>query len=445
MQNELTRGKVFSTLLKFAIPLIISGLLQQLYSIVDSLIVGNMIGENALAAAGASGPIVNVFIYVLTGLVSGCTILVSHAYGAGERQNINKIASSFMFFVVGAAIVVTIVGLAIHAPLLSLLRTPKELISSASQYLVIMFLGVPFLAFYNLAGAILRGIGNSKTPLVAIVIASVINIGLDILFVGPMNMGIRGAAIATVIAQMFSAAYLLYYLKRGNHGFYFTLSRKDSDKKVLKEGLKLSLPRVIQSSVSSMGSFLLQNVMNSFGVTTVAAITTAYKIDSLAILPLLNVSVAISVFTGQNMGSGNRERATECLKKGLILMCGIAAIITAIFVTSGFSLIKLFGVSDEAAAIGQRFFYIAAAFYPILGISEGISGFLQGCKDVNFTAIANIIILFVRVGISYALLGLIAGDVIAVAEVCAWTLAATVFTWRYKSGKWKKHMFAQDR
>lgn len=437
MKNDLTRGSVFTALLKFSVPLIISGLLQQLYNIADSIIVGNFVGESALAATGASAPIINVFIFMLSGLVSGCTILVSHAYGAGNKDKINSIATSFTYFIAAASLIVTVVGLVIQRPILQLLNTPQELMQGASTYLLIIFLGVPFMAFYNLAGAILRGCGNSRAPLVAIVIASVINVGLDLLFVCVFAMGIAGAAIATVIAQVFSAIYLFYYLKKDTSVFTFSLSRKSLDKPTLKEGLRLSFPRVIQSCVSSMGSFLLQNVMNSFGMATIAAISTAYKIDSLAILPILNLSVAISVFAGQNIGSGNKQRAQECLHKGLILTCGISAIITAIFVTCGFYFIKLFGVSDAVATLGQRFFYFAAAFYPVFGLSEGISGFLQGSKDVNFVAKANISGLCLRLVLSYALYKSVGGDIIAISEISAWSFTAVLFTVRYKSGKWK--------
>ena len=184
----------------FALPLILSGLLQQLYNIVDSLIIGNVLGEEALAAAGASGPILNLFIYVCTGLVTGCTILVSHAWGAGERKKATAVAATFGLFLLAGSLALAGIGLCLHRGLLSLLHTPEALLAGASEYLSVVFLGIPFLALYNLAGALLRGTGNSRTPLVAIILASLVNVGLDLLLVWGVEWGIRGAAVGLLPA-----------------------------------------------------------------------------------------------------------------------------------------------------------------------------------------------------------------------------------------------------
>lgn len=436
MPNQnFTHGNLTKALLRFSVPLVLSGLLQQLYQIIDSLIVGNLVGENALAAAGASSPISNIFIFLLSGLVSGCTILVSHAYGAGDHAKVGRTCATFTYFLLAVSVVTALTGFALHQPLLRLLHTPASLLADAGAYLSIIFLGVPFLAYYNLAGALLRGVGNSRTPLVAILIASIVNVGLDLLFVGVFHYGLAGAAAATVIAQALSAFYLYFYLRRGSD-LFFSFSKADCSRSVLREGLTLGLPRVIQSAVSSVGSLLLQNIMNSFGVATVAAITTAYRVDSLAILPVLNLSVAISVFTGQNLGGGDCRRAEECLKKGTRLTTYVTCLLTLLFVTCGFWVLKLFGVSDAVASQGQRFFWFAAAFYPILGVSESFSGFLQGAKDVRFVAIANVSALVLRVALSYLLAGVIGRDIIAVSESVSWLFGMLLFVGRYRSRKW---------
>lgn len=427
-------------LLRFAVPLILSGLLQQLYSMVDALIIGNVMGEAALAATAASGPVLNVFIFVINGLVTGCTILVSHAWGAGDRARTGRITATFAAFVGAVGVAVCLLGLGLHRPLLRVMNIPAVLMEDAAGYLGVVLLGIPFLAIYNLAGAVLRGVGNSRTPLVAIVISSIVNVGLDLLFVAGFGWGVRGAAVATAIAQVLSALYLTYYLLSGRGGFTASLRRGQMDGGILREGLTLSLPKVVQSSVNSAGSLMLQNVMNSFGVDVIAAVTTAYRIDMMAILPIMNLSTAVSVFAGQGFGAGEPQRAQASLRHGLRITTLCALAITAVFVLFGRQLISLFGVSPHIADMGQRFFYFLGAFYPVLAIGEACSGFLQGAKDVRFVTVAGIATFWVRVLLSYLLRPVLGSDVIAVAEIACWSLSAVLLVARYRSGRWRRHV-----
>jgi len=204
------------------------------------------------------------------------------------------------------------------------------------------------------------------------------------------------------------------------------------------DSMKLSTPAVIQSSIASVGSLLLQNMMNSFGIDVVTAITTAYKIDTLTILPIINISVAISIFVGQNIGANNMARAKDGLKKGIIIILIVAAVITPIVVLGGTVLMKAFGVSDAVAAIGQRFFRICAIFYPVFGLQLAYTAFLQGNKDVIFASISNILSLAIRVILSYTLAGKLGVDVIAVSEMCSWVFGAVICLSRYKSNSWQK-------
>jgi Na+-driven multidrug efflux pump len=217
-----------------------------------------------------------------------------------------------------------------------------------------------------------------------------------------------------------------------------SLRRDLIDISLFFESIKLGTPRVIQSSVASVGSLLLQSIMNSFGIDVVTAITTAYKIDTLTILPIINISSAISIFVGQNVGANNMDRAREGLKKGIVIILTVSVAITSIFVFSGEELMKLFGVSDEIAALGQRFFLTCAVFYPVLGLENAYVGFLQGNKDVAFTAASNMMSLAVRVFLSYTLAGRLGFDVIAISEMCSWVFGACICFIRYKSNRWQK-------
>ncbi len=437
--NNITEGNVFRALLVFTVPLIISGFLQQLYTIADSVIVGNYISETALAAVGVSAPVLNVFIYVITGLVSGYTVLISQYYGAKEYNKVKKLTSTFFIFVILFSCLLSAVGFAFKDKILILLNTPTEILQPAIDYLKIIFLGVPFVVIYNLYSSLLRGIGDSKTPLYSIILSSAINIVLDLVFINTFGWGIKGAAYATIIAQVISSIYLYVHVYKYYSMFKVSFKTESLDQELFYESLKLSIPRVIQSAIGSVGGLLLQNIMNSFGFDVVTAITTAYKIDTLTILPLINISIAISIFVGQNVGADNMERAKEGLKKGIIIILIVSVAVTSIVVFAGFYLIKFFGVSDNVAQIGQNFFYICGVFYPIFGLENAYSSFLQGNKDVTFTSVVSIMSLGIRLILSYALSSLIGYRVIAVAEMCSWVFGATVFYARYKSNRWLKY------
>jgi len=435
--NDMTKGNVFRALLYFTMPLIFAGLLQQLYYIVDSIIVGNLISEEALAAIGVSSPVLNVFIFVTTGLFSGYTILVSQYYGAKEYKKVSELSNTFFFFIMASALIVSLLGFICKEDILKWLHTPMDILEPSKDYLAIVFIGIPFLVLYNFCSSMLRSIGDSKTPLYSIVLSTIVNIVLDLVFIKVFYWGIKGAAIATVIAQMLSCMYLIVFIYRRYPMFGISFKKDMINFSLFNESMKLGMPRVIQSSIASVGSLLLQNVMNSFGTDVVTAITTAYKIDTLTILPIMNISVAISIFVGQNVGAGEKERAKEGLKKGIIVVLAVSVIITSIVVLAGKVFMKAFGVSDEVADIGQRFFRICAIFYPVLGLQNAYSGFLQGNKDVMFTSAVNVFSLAVRVVLSYLLAGVLGVDVIAVSEMCSWVLGTVIVFVRYKNGKWK--------
>ncbi|MBB6218333.1 putative MATE family efflux protein [Anaerosolibacter carboniphilus] len=438
MSNDMTKGSVFKILLSFTIPLILTGLLQQLYYITDSMIVGNFIGEAALAAVGVSSPVLNVFIFIVTGLVSGYTILISQYYGAKEYKKISKLSSTFFIFIMFSAFVISIAGFIFRENILNLLHTPIEVLQQSSKYLSIVFIGVPALVLYNLCSSLLRGIGDSKTPLYAIILSTAINIILDLVFVKLFFWGIKGVAIATVIAQIISSVFLLISIYKKHPMFRISFLKNSIDLTLFFDSMKLGAPKMIQSSIASVGSLLLQNVMNTFGIEVVTAITTAYKIDTLTILPIINISIAISIFVGQNIGANNMARAKEGLRKGIFISLIVSIVITTIVVLAGKGFMKSFGVSDAVAAIGQRFFRTCAIFYPILALENAYAAFLQGNKDVVFTSISNILSLALRVLLSYTLAGILGSDVIALSEICSWVLGAILCFSRYKSNSWQK-------
>ena len=298
-------------LIKFSIPLILSGILQQLYSWADAFIVGNVEGEASLAAIGSTMSIVNFFVMAITGFTLGLSILAAQRYGAGDFEIIPKILSTFTV-ILGVVFTLAAVAGSIFSPqLLALMRTDAQMLSPALSYLSTVFLGVPFLAVYNVYSAVLRGVGDSRAPFFAIIVSTVVNIILDIIFVAVLHMGTFGAAVATVTAQGAMTVFTVIYAVKKHKLLRFKLSGGMMCRRSFTDGMRLGIPTMIQSCVTAFGSLVLQNFMNGFGTATVAAITTAYRVDSMILLPIINLSSGISTITAQSHGAGDSARASD--------------------------------------------------------------------------------------------------------------------------------------
>lgn len=431
MEGRMTQGSIAGRLVRFAIPLIFSALLQQMYSWADALVVGNFAGELALAAIGATGAINGMTISVITGFSVGISILVAQAYGRGEESLVTRTASTFLQFLVVVGTVLAALGAVLTSPLLSLLGTPEAIHADARLYLIILFIGQPFLAAYNLYSAALRGIGDSRTPFVAIVVSSLGNVALDLLFVAAFGWGVAGAAAATVLSQVLMVAYLAIYVPRRHALMRFSLGRAGFDKTALREGLRLGIPTAVQASVLSIGRLMLQNIMNGFGAQVIAAITTAYRIDTLGLLPTTNIGEAVATFTGQNHGAGESVRAKRGLRVGTVMAFCTSLVTTAIFVLAGAPLMRMFGVTEGAVAIGREFLYTCAVFYPVFGLEHAFIGYLTGRGDVRFTAFASISSLAVRILLSYLLMDVAGYRVIAYSEMASWVYGFLLCFIRY--------------
>jgi putative MATE family efflux protein len=437
MENNMTQGGISKALLRFAVPLILSSLFQQLYTLVDSVVVGNCVGEAALAAIGAAAPVSMIFISLITGLTMGVTILVSQYFGAGEKQRIQKAAGTFVVSLVALAVVLSALGIALVRVLLQWTHTPADILPDAQRYLWVILLGGPFLTAYNVYGSLLRGVGDSRTPLYAMILATVVNILLDLILVMALGWGVLGVAVATVAAQLLSALYLVLAVRRRFPLFRFSLRHFSFDRAIFAQGIRLGLPAAIQSSIVSVGSLLLQNVTNSFGTQTVAAITTAYRIDGIALTSVVNVGSAISTFAAQNIGAKDEHRARQGLWRGGIIILATSAAIITVIVCFGATLMRLFGVSEAVAQLGRRFLITCSVFYPIFGIQNAFSGFLQGSGDVVVPAASNIASLLLRIVLAYLLAGPVGFDTIAYAEIASWFLGLAICYIRYRSNRWR--------
>ena len=420
MAKDMTKGSLGRALIEFSIPLILSGVLQQLYSWADAFIVGNMEGGSALAAIGSTTSMVYLFTGAITGFTSGLSILAARYFGEGKQDLQRTLLASFSVMMGLFFVVLSAGGIWAVEGILNILDTPEDIYGMAGDYLRIVLIGIPFLAVYNVYTAVLRGCGDSKAPFYSVIVSSAANIVLDLVFVGVFRWSVAGAAIATVVSQAAMTIFMVGYTIKRYEKLRFGCSKMCIDKQMLREGCVFSLPLTINSVLSSVGSVALQSFMNSFGSTTVAAITTAYRVDSIIMLPVMNLGAGISTVTSQNLGAGQKER----VKKGLYVGCGIMAVVcvvmTIVVIQFGGSLIALFGISEESVFIGKQFFRALAMFYIMFGISVAIRGYIQGIGDVNFTSVIGISSLAVRIAMSYLLRPVFGNMVIAWAEVISW-------------------------
>ena len=432
------KGSLAGTLIRFSIPLVLSGVLQQMYAWADAVIVGNLVGEGALAAVGATTALSNLFVLVITGLTLGVSILAARLYGQQDWEGLKGLLPTFSAALGLLFCVVGVLGSLTAGPILTLMHTPEDIADMSRQYLQIILLGLPFVAVYNVYAAVLRGMGESKAPLYAMLVASLVNVGMDLLLVGAFSMGVRGAAAATLGAQVMMAAFMAGYAVRKRQWLSLRQSGSCMNKKILWEGLKLGLPVAIQSSISSLGSLALQNFMNEFGSSTlVAAITTAYRVDTVLMLPVINLSAGISTMVAQSIGAGDPRRARRILGVGSGMMSVVAVGLAAFIMAAGASLIAMFGVTQEATAIGREFFHSISWFYLIYGLAMSLRGFLEGMGDVLFSSAVGITALGLRIALSYGLADVVGNRIIAYAEAASWCAMLLLFSLRCL-WKWRR-------
>lgn len=436
--SQNTYCSIAMVLIRFSLPLIFSGILQQLYSWADAYIVGNVVGETALAAIGSTGTVINFFLMLITGFTLGLAILFGQKYGASELDSLSGILSTFVFLLGAIAAILCAVSIYFTRPLLVLLNTTPDSMEMAFDYLRIIFIGIPFLAVYNVYSAALRGIGDSRAPFLAVLISSVVNVILDIVFVVYLHLGVKGAAAATILSQISMTLFMIIYTAGKHPVLRYRINRTAFNRDALRQGLHLGIPPMIQSSVNAFGGLILQNFMNGFGTHTVVAITTAYRVDCIALLPIVNLGSGISTITAQHHGAGDAEKARKTLFVGTILMAVVSVALTLLIIPTGGFLVSLFGAGKEATAIGHAFFIRLSVFYLIFGFSTSIRGYLEGVGDVMFSSFTGIVQLVVRIILSYAFASVFGNMIIAYAEGASWTLMFLMYLIRVLYYKPKK-------
>ena len=441
MMHKRAENSTYETVLSlimFRLPLVLSGVFQQLYNWVDAYIVGHFVGEAALAAIGATGAITLCITFAIIGFTSGLSVLAAQQYGKGDIQYVGRLLKSFLHLLLPLSVILSLAAIWRNADLIRWMNTPDDMVALSRDYLRIILTGVPFLVIYNLYAGMLRAMGNSKAPFRAILLSSVINVVLDIILIAVAGYGVTGAAAATVISQIVMTSYVLIYASARYDIFrlpdIFGISRKlpQKDKRgpdwhVLRNGCRFAVPLTIQECIGTFGRVILQSFMNGFGTHTVAAITTAYRLDSLMLLPLLELGTAISTMVAQSHGGGDQRKAEEYFRVGLALCVFNALLLTVIMFFFGGSLIAVFGLRGEALQTGALFFRHICWYYFLCGISTALRSALQGKGRVLYVSAAGILVLIFRIGFSYLLRESLGSMAIAHAEGLSWIFAVCCY------------------
>ncbi|MGL4607994.1 MAG: MATE family efflux transporter [Eubacteriaceae bacterium] len=440
MTKDMTIGSPTKVLILFMLPMLLGNIFQQFYSIVDTLIVGNFVGANALAAVGASTPLVFLIIAIAMGLSMGCSVLISQYFGAQDFSNMRKAVFVSFITTLAVGVLMSILGLLIAKPLLSLLNTPENIIEDSYTYIIIYYFGVIFLFMYNGLASICRAIGDSKTPLLFLIVAAVINIILDYSFVVYLKMGVSGVAWATLIAQGISAFSCLFYV-------YFRVSllklTKDDmvfQEQMFKDLLRYAIPSTVQQCIVSFSILAIQGLVNSYGSPFIAGFTAATKIDGIAMLPMLNIAMALSTYVAQNIGANKMDRIRSGFRVTLLIVLVMSILISTVVFFFGNFFINSFmdsNASSDAISVGINYLQIVSTFYILMGIMFTAGSVLRGAGDINafmFSTIANFAC---RILAAYVLSAFIGGSAIWWSVPIGFGVGAIINLLRYKSGRWR--------
>ncbi len=449
MARDFTTGKPMKTIFMFAVPMLIGNVFQQLYSTVDTIIVGNYEGSQAIAAVSASTAMQFLLVSIAMGFTSGMSVVISQVYGARDYEKMKSVFSTGFIFVTILAFVLAIVGFFISEPVLVLLGTDASILPDSAIYLKIMFLGMPFQFVYNMYASVLRAVGDSKTPLYFLMISALTNIVLDIVFVANFRMGVAGVAWATLIAQALSG--LLCHIYVGKKVQIFKLGKGEwkLEKELLKPIVSYGLPSSIQQSVVSLGMLFVQTQINFFGPNMTAAYGVSNRIQNFATMPQMQLAMALSMFAGQNIGAGEEKRAKDGIKATMFMQLIYAGAMFFILPVIAPGLIKLFGLADDKvvldlATMGLSFM---ARMVWIFGMFQALNQFHRGVGDTKFSMFASLCLVFVRVPITYIMVHVIQLGEISIwaGMVTGWLVALTANTIRFLTGGWRGKAYVQGR
>ncbi|HEX2919927.1 MAG TPA: MATE family efflux transporter [Bacteroidales bacterium] len=436
--KDLTTGKESKLILDFAAPMLLGTIFQQLFSVVDSIVVGNFIGKEALAAVGASFPVIFVMISLVIGIVMGTTVVISQYFGAGDLEKVKKAVDTMYIYSAVAGVISSILGIIIAEPLLRLLDLPEDILPQATQYLRIYLSGMLIFFGYNGTSAVLRGLGDSKTPLYFLIIATVANIILVLLFVAVFKWGIAGAAYATLVANGLAFGLAIYWLNKTHKIVRLNLKNIQFDKDIFLLSIRIGLPTGVQQTLVAIGALALLSIVNKFGTDVIAGYSVASRLDAMAVIPAMAFSQALSTFVGQNIGAKKIER----VRTGLIAtlkLSGIVTIITSlIIIVFGHLIMRLFTNDPAVIKTGDQYLTIVSAFYFLFTLMFVYNGLLRGAGDTLYPMFFSLLSLWlIRIPLAWILSKHFGSVGIWWSIPAGWLIGVGLSYFYYKTGRWK--------
>ncbi len=437
--TDMTTGSPVKHILKFAFPLLIGNLFQQLYNLVDSIIVGKFVGDDAFAAVGACGSMNFMFFSLCSGLATGIGIIVSQYFGAKNDDKVRTTIANAAYVLGSAAIFVTILGLILSPLLLRLLGTPEELLGDSTIYIRTTISGMIAIAMYNGVASILRALGDSRTPLYFLIISSIVNVILDLVFVLWFGMGIFGVAFATILAQAVSAITSFIYAYKKIPYFRFKREQLKPDKSIILKSFRLGLPVAFQYSMIAISSMALQGVVNSFGKTVMSAFNISVRIEQIIQQPYSSLSVALTNYTGQNMGAGNLERVKIGFRRGVMMAAVFSLVMLPIIYLFGSSIAGMFVEDPAIIEMGAGALRITSVCYFGLGMIYIPRAVLNGAGDTAFSMINGVTEVICRILYSQVLMRIPVFGYwcVWITTGATWCTTCIICLIRYFKGKWK--------
>lgn len=444
---DMTTGTPWKKIALFTIPMIIGNIAQQLYNTVDSIVVGKFVGDNALAAVGSASPIFNLLLVLFIGISVGTSVMVSQYFGAKEREQLSKTIGCCITLTAIASVFIMLIGSFIVRPLLELLHTPDSIIDWCTSYLTVLFWGISGVAYYNILSGVLRGLGDSVSALLYLLVATVINIVLDLWFVAGLGLGVFGVALATAIAQAISALLCFIKLSRMQELFDMKPKYLRVDGEHTMTMIRLGLPSGLTQAIFSMAMIIVQSLTNSFGEMVIAANVIIMRVDGFAMMPNFSFGTAMTTYSGQNVGAKRYDRAEEGARQGTIMAMAVSASITVLILIFGKYLMGIFTSTTELVDLSVHMMRILAVGYIAMAVTQSLSGVMRGAGDTMTPMwISLFTTVVVRVPVAYGISWLTRtaelpngrSECIFISLLMSWTLGAIITFVFYRVGGWKK-------
>lgn len=449
--KDMTLGSPYKRILEFTIPMLLGNVAQQLYNTADSVIVGMYVGDNALAAVGSAGPVLNLLLALFVGIATGAGIVVSQSFGAKDREGLSKGIGNCIVLTLLATLAIMVVGPMITRPMLRLLDTPESILEWCVSYLNIFFLGVGGFFFYNMLSGILRGLGDSVSALGFLLLAAALNVVLDLVFVAAFGMGVPGVALATVIAQGISAVFCFLKLMKMSEHFELSKSTLRLEKEVAMRIISIGIPSGITQAIMSMSMMVVQSLTNSMGEMVIAANVIIMRVDGFAMMPNFSFGQAMSVYTGQNVGAGKWDRVQLGVRQGTLIAQTFAVVITVVLLFLNKYLFAIFTTTTELIELSGQMMRIMAVGYIAVSVQQVLGGVMRGCGDTvtpMWLSIVTTVVL--RIPVAYLLAYLTRSEqyphghpfALSISILVAWVMGMILSVIFFRWGKTRKMILA---